>query len=331
MWQGTTLTYIRNTEVIKELDKIPSPFLEGDISDALLQDAGAAIETQRGCSFRCTYCIYHKDFPDVDVYSMDRVKSELDHIFIHGNARGLRFVDATFNADLGRAKEIVKHLIDIKARREAAGQPPIHTIMFECNSIRWDEELFELFAKLKYKDRISNFADCLAANKTVLDLSSANKDYCAYLGIGLQSLNQKSVKAIKRPFLSERRINEFFTLAKNYNLILRMDVIMNLPYETFDSYLKSVDFWCNAVRDTDSILSPYWLHVLPDSDLEAQVETLGLEYDPDKDNAMSTRPRLQPRRSVPREQDHGDDGEAPQQRASRYLFPVRRRDWVATA
>ena len=46
---------------------MPSPYLTGEISTELLQrkNVQVNIETQRGCNLRCSYCLYHADFPKI--------------------------------------------------------------------------------------------------------------------------------------------------------------------------------------------------------------------------------------------------------------------------
>jgi len=51
-------------DVVSEFEKLPSPYLNGFISDEILArpNIRVNIETQRGCNFRCAYCFYHKNF-----------------------------------------------------------------------------------------------------------------------------------------------------------------------------------------------------------------------------------------------------------------------------
>lgn len=90
---------------IKNLDLIPSPYLEGSIGRKA--DIAFPTETMRGCPYRCHYCYYHKEFSKLRFFSLDRVKRELRYI-LSQNPPEVYLMDPTFNINRKRAKDILR-------------------------------------------------------------------------------------------------------------------------------------------------------------------------------------------------------------------------------
>ena len=118
-------------------------------------------ESSRGCPFRCSYCLSSTTH-SVRFRDMDVVKEEL-MFFVRHNVRIVKFVDRTFNADRKRTCELVKFLID-NAKNT--------TFHFEVAADLINDELVELF-------------------KTA-------PEGLFQLEIGVQSTNDKTIKAIDR-------------------------------------------------------------------------------------------------------------------------------------
>jgi radical SAM superfamily enzyme YgiQ (UPF0313 family) len=56
-WKDNQCVYLKNDDVITDLDEIPSIYLSGTIDESLYKKQQAFLETQRGCKFRCKYCV----------------------------------------------------------------------------------------------------------------------------------------------------------------------------------------------------------------------------------------------------------------------------------
>ncbi|MGL4483439.1 MAG: B12-binding domain-containing radical SAM protein, partial [Anaerovoracaceae bacterium] len=56
-----------NDPNIIDLATAPSAYLSGGVSDSILKNHNitAIVETQRGCNFKCAYCLYHKNFTHI--------------------------------------------------------------------------------------------------------------------------------------------------------------------------------------------------------------------------------------------------------------------------
>ena len=196
---------IRNPDrpLLRHVGRIPSPYLSGlvNLKDKNIVDV--PLETMRGCSSRCHYCYYHKNFPVVRYFSFSRVEKELKLILWH-KPHEVYLMDPTFNYNSRRAKKILK--IFIRYNQGA-------NLHVELKAELVDEEMARL-------------------------LSQAN----AYnIEIGIQSTNPKTLKAINRGFNKEKFIQGIRYLNK-FKLYYEIQLIDALPHQSYESLMKSLDW-----------------------------------------------------------------------------------------
>lgn len=269
-WIDGKIAYLRNTERIKNLDDIPSIYLNKTIEDRLYAKQQAFLETQRGCLFKCKYCVYHKDFSKISYYSLERIFDELQYLIEIKTLSALRIFDAIFTSNIDRAKEIVKYLSELKNQRGIY----LPWIYWEMTYNTVDQELIELIASLKYKEKIDNSNSIIPQNRPQ-HYSDMLKDYTAINCIGIQSFNNKSLKAVGRQRIDIAKFNSFINMFRKYNVVLKLDIIMGLPFETFDTYFNGLEWFLQYFKGTDHILNIHRLQILPGSELE----TLCSDYD----------------------------------------------------
>lgn len=97
-------TLIRNEmwERKREVEQIPSPWLTGIMDDFFDGKLAPMIETNRGCPFRCAFCVQGtKFYNSINHFSMERLKEEIDYIgrLIHTRSPAmgtLRIADANY-------------------------------------------------------------------------------------------------------------------------------------------------------------------------------------------------------------------------------------------
>jgi len=205
------ISFRKGAEIIHNPDRphfcnvgrIPSPYLSGlvNLKDKNIVDV--PLETVRGCSSRCHYCYYHKNFPVVRYFSLSRVEKELKLIFSH-KPHEVYLMDPTFNSNSQRAKKILK--IFIRYNQGA-------NLHVELKAELVDEEMARL-------------------------LSQAN----AYnIEIGIQSTNPKTLKAINRRFNKEKFIKGIRYLNK-FKLYYEIQLIDALPHQSYCCLMKSLDW-----------------------------------------------------------------------------------------
>lgn len=271
-WGENALKYSEDTCSIVELDEIPSIYLNGAIEERLYARQQAFLETQRGCRYRCKYCVYRKFLSSIHYYSQPRVFDELDYLIVKKQVTALRIFDAIFTSDLNRAKEIVRHLLKIK--NKGVHLPWIFW-EFTYNSV--DEEFIKLTASLKYRDRILNTSALSPLDRPQL-YSDMLQDYTVINSVGIESFDRQVLKAVGRPGINIEKFGAFMDMAKEYNIVLKADLILGLPGETFDSYFEGIEAFLPYCRDTDHILNIHRLQILPGSELESLCGMYRIKY-----------------------------------------------------
>ncbi|MBI5524059.1 MAG: cobalamin B12-binding domain-containing protein [Desulfarculus sp.] len=255
-----------------DLAQVPSIYLGGTLPASLYQRRQVFLETQRGCQYRCKYCVYHKGLPAIKYYPEERVRAELDHLVLKARVSGLRIVDAIFPSDLARAKRLVRHLQDLKD-----GGAMLPWIYWEFVYSGVDEEFLALAAGLKTKPDIHNCRDTQPADRPQV-YSDLLKSYMVINCLGVQSFHGPSLKAVGRPPVERERFAAFMEQVRRHNLVLKMDMILGLPQETLDTYLAGLEFILPFFAGTDHVLNIHRLQILPGSLLEEQAESMGLIY-----------------------------------------------------
>ena len=63
-----------------------------------------------------------------------------------------------------------------------------------------------------------------------------------------------------------------------YNVVLKLDLIIGLPEETYATYLKGLDFFIPVLKNTDHVLNIHRLQILPGSELEEITAKYNISY-----------------------------------------------------
>ena len=221
----------------KSLLEIPSPFLSGVVDDEVLfrPDIEANLETQRGCTLRCSYCIYHKDMGKISYSSAERTLNEILFVLNKGVKR-IRFVDANFSSELDHAKSVMRGLIQVKAETK---------LMFELIPGFIDEELAALFAEFNA-------------------LHSWNE---VTLGIGVQTINYDILKKMRRGIKVER-FEATFALLEKYKIFAKIDLIIGLPGENIQSIERTLEYMIEKLRHSRAhLLCCHAMRGLPGTEL----------------------------------------------------------------
>lgn len=207
--------YVHNSrsERIKDIDKIPSPYLEG-VFDTLLEAYpeerwSALIETNRGCPYTCAYCYWGKKTRSrVYQFGKERIFGEIDWI----SRNKIKFVfccDANFGM-LERDREIAEK---VAANKKLYGYPEAFSVQNTKNSTK------KIFAMQKL------------FNDTGLQKG---------VNLALQSLNEKTLKSINRSNISNDVYRDLQKMFTGNNIPTFSDLIIGLPDETYGSFTNGV-------------------------------------------------------------------------------------------
>lgn len=277
----------------ESLDAIPSIYLDNAIEERFINNQQAFVETQRGCRYRCSYCLYHHHRDKTAYYSLDRVRQELTHLVTERKITALRFMDATMTSDLERAKRIVEHLADM--RRVHGVELP--WIYWEWAYMGVDEEFIEMVSALRTRDAIYN-CDSIPARDAPQCYNDLLTDYVAINSIGLQSMHAPSLRSVRRAPIIWDKFVRFMDMVRRHNVVLKIDLILGLPHETPDTFLQGLNALLPLLKGTDHVLNIHRLQLLSGSRLFDQAEEFGLNYAPDLPRYVLSTPTIAPREMI---------------------------------
>lgn len=221
----------------KPLNLTDVPFLYDDM--APFTNRIIYYETQRGCPFRCSYCLSSIDktvrFRDIEV-----VKKELA-FFLEKKVKQVKFVDRTFNCNHDHAMAVWQYLYD-----HDNGVTNFH---------------FEIAGDILREDEIA--------------LVAKMRPGLVQFEIGVQSTNTDTLREIRRVMDIEKLKQVVASLKAAHNVHIHLDLIAGLPYEDYDSFSRSFD---DVYAMEPEQLQLGFLKVLKGSYMAEMAESYGLVY-----------------------------------------------------
>lgn len=198
---------------ISNLDDTPSPYVDGvfePLMDANPKEKWIALwETNRGCPFSCSYCVWGAaSQKKVYAHDIGKIYREIEWFGKHK----IEFVfccDANFGI-LKRDVDIVKKFVETK---KLYGYPQALSVQNTKNSTLRVYDIYNLMSGAGLSKGIS---------------------------LALQSVNRRTLKSIKRENISTSVFQE---LQKEFNaggIETYTDVILGLPRETYGSFADGV-------------------------------------------------------------------------------------------
>jgi radical SAM superfamily enzyme YgiQ (UPF0313 family) len=206
----------------------------------------ANIETQRGCNFRCAYCLYHAHYPTIRYRNVATVLDELQWIYDR-RIEHCRITDANFLSSPRHAAAILRGMIDRRLEM---------SVFFEAIPSFVDETSAALIGEYR----------ALSPKNEVL------------VGIGLQSINTKSLRAIRRR-LPIRHFDSAYARLLDANAVVKTDIILGLPHESLETYIELLEYVAEKVRYGANSVALSVLRILPGTELETIAQREGLIQD----------------------------------------------------
>lgn len=235
-----------NNEIIpriRNLDKIPSPYLRGKLDKFFNRRLMPKIQTTRGCPFSCTYCVEGQDYYSLVVRrNLTSIANELNYIAKRATNNTQMFIADSnfgmFKQDLESAKIILKIIEDY-------GYPNyIHVAMGKTQKKR----ILEVARILKGKLRLSG---------------------------SVQSLDPVVLANIKRKNISKDVLLTLAENAKEIGANSYSEVIIALPGDSLRAFMNTMK---DIIDMGFNIVLAYTLMLLPGSDLATKhsIEKYGL-------------------------------------------------------
>jgi len=243
----TTHTIIKTKEeIIENLDTIPFPYkiktyknTTKNIINSKKQNktklkqyfVAIRIETSRGCPYSCKYCHYAKR--KTRNFSINYLEENIPHLFNNYNFRNLTIIDANFNINTKRMKQI----LDLINEQTNIHSTPENKLSKNLNVN------FEVKPELITEEQIK-----------ILE----SYPFQINLEMGLQSTNDKVLKTTTRPY-NIKKIKETLKLLHNSKLKYNLDLMYGLPNDTFLSFLNSVKFILNYASRQNQIRAHHFM------------------------------------------------------------------------
>lgn len=195
---------------LKNLDDIPSPYLNGIMDQWFNGRYAPSIETARGCPFSCGYCYAGQSYYDtMTTFSVKRIKEELNYI-AHKMKENSNILLSICDSNFGMTKRDEEIAEYMKYVQDNFGWPNI----FDVTT-----------GKANY-DRILRIASLLK-NKM-------------HISCSIQSLNPKTLEAIRRKNIPMDQYEKILNEIRKRDMRSVAELIIPMPEETKISFFKSI-------------------------------------------------------------------------------------------
>ncbi|ABZ93740.1 Fe-S oxidoreductase [Leptospira biflexa serovar Patoc strain 'Patoc 1 (Ames)'] len=220
------------------LTDFPSPYTTGHLQ--VNPKRSTYLETVRGCKSQCTYCFYPKSSQSLRTLDIKETIHLISNLKGKG-AKELVFLDPTFNHRPG-----FESFLDAIAEVNADGQ-------------------MTMFAELRSEGVTPKLA-------TKLRKAGFNR-----IELGLQSVNEETLKRVKR-YGSPHKVAEVAKMLAGEGIDLLLDLIIGLPGDTPDDVERGIHFFLE--HGLGEWVQAFPLSVLPGTSMRKDAKKEGLIFMP---------------------------------------------------
>lgn len=216
--KGKVVTHPRPPR-IKDLDKVPSPYLTGVFCPLMSQNPDhkwiAMWETNRGCPYRCTFCDWGSATAQ-KVYGagLDRLHQEVEW-FASNHIEYVFTADANFGI-FERDEDLASYCAEVKARTGYPARLSVQSTKSGRLGSKLTERAFQV--------------------QKILSDSGLNQGVV----VSMQSIDEDTLKAIERDNISIPAFKEIQNRFTAAGVETMTDLILGLPGETYSSFANGV-------------------------------------------------------------------------------------------
>ena len=219
---------------LRQLDSLPSPYLEGMFDDYGGRVEAAIVETNRGCPFACTFCDWGSATNGkIAKFEQGRVREEIEWIG-RRQVRVLWIADANFGmfpADV----EFAAWIVDVRRRY---GYPREVVVNYTKNATRRLADIIRIFS---------------AAGIVSQGI------------ISIQTTDEETLRIIDRQNIKTTKYDELLGVFAEAGLPLSTDLMIGLPGATVASFAQDLQRY----MDVDVSVKAYPTQLLPNSPMAA--------------------------------------------------------------
>jgi radical SAM superfamily enzyme YgiQ (UPF0313 family) len=214
---------------IKDLDEIPSPYLNGMLDKFFDGKLTPFIETNRGCPFTCSFCHTGADyFHKLNKFSEQRVKDEIEYIGKKAGNLGITNL----------------HMADVNFGMYPQDKITCELLLESNKKNNWPLEIMATTGK-NSKKRVMEITNILG------NMFSIN--------MSMQSMDEQVLRNIKRANIKLDHMIEVNNHLIEQGRSTKAELIMPLPGETKDSFIKGLN---NVLNSSASSVTIYTLMML---------------------------------------------------------------------
>ena len=218
---------------LKQLDDIPSPYLNGMMDVFFDGRLTPFIETNRGCPFKCSFCHTGNEyFTKINMFSIDRIIEEIRYI-------------APKAASLGIAN---LHLADTNFGMYPRDRQICETLYEAHTKYGWPRQIMATTGK-NNKERVIDIT------KIMGNIFSVN--------MSVQSMDEQVLSNINRDNI---KLDDYMAVNQHLNEAGRStkgELIVGLPGETKESFVRGVQNVIDAGVSSVTVYSLMMLHGTP--------------------------------------------------------------------
>lgn len=218
---------------LKQLDDIPSPYLNGMMDVFFDGKLTPFIETNRGCPFKCSFCHTGNEyFTKINMFSIDRIMDEIRYIAPKASSLGI--------ANL--------HLADTNFGMYPRDRKICETLYEAHKKYGWPRQIMATTGK-NNKERVIDIT------KIMGNIFSVN--------MSVQSMDEQVLSNINRDNI---KLDDYMAVNQHLNEVGRStkgELIVGLPGETKESFVRGVQNVIDAGVSSVTVYSLMMLHGTP--------------------------------------------------------------------
>ena len=219
---------------LRQLDGLPSPYLEGLFDDYGGRVEAAIVETNRGCPFACTFCDWGSATNGkIAKFEQGRVRDEIEWIG-RNRVRVLWIADANFGM-LPADVDFAAWIVDVRQRY---GYPREVVVNYTKNATR------------RLADIIRIFSEAGIVSQGI---------------ISIQTTDEETLRIIDRKNIKTAKYDELLDVFAEAGLPLSTDLMIGLPGATVESFAQDLQRY----MDVDVSIKAYPTQLLPNSPMAA--------------------------------------------------------------
>ena len=200
---------LRGPYIMPKVSDIPSPYLTGELDSFLSDNYYPLMQTMRGCSYGCTFCVAGNSiWSNIKNFEIERVFEEFNYIKRKAKDTFLFITDDNFG-------------------------------IYGERDVKIAEFIMKSFHEDKYPSRIHVYTAKIVTDYVlrIVEIMAPINEF----GMSFQSLNKEVIKTLERTNIKYDKFEKYLQWAKEKKILTSSEMIMGFPYETLETYIGGLE------------------------------------------------------------------------------------------